>query len=85
MEPLIIEANEMASSMGHDINFELQFSGTIKDEGYNMGDKYPVDELLKQRKEKPEVKVENFDNNQIYLWTPDKFRDRLIMMRDMLH
>lgn len=85
IEPLIIEANEIAASCGHDTHFELQFAGTIKDEGVIGGEKTPVDELLKQRKEKPEVKVENFDTNQIYLWTPEKFRDKLMTMRDMMH
>lgn len=60
LEPLIIEANEIAASIGHDIVFELQFAGTIKDEGFG-GERTAVDELLKQRKEKPEVKVENYE------------------------
>jgi hypothetical protein len=28
--------------------------------------------------------VENFETNQIYLWTPEKFRERLVQMRDMI-
>lgn len=40
--------------------------------------------MLKNRKEKPEIKVENYDTQQIYLWTPEKFRDRLLMMRDLV-
>lgn len=66
----------------------MQLSGSIKDEfgqGAAAGDHQAIDELLKQRKEKPEVKVENFDTNQVYLWTPEKFRERLILMRDMMH
>lgn len=36
------------------------------------------------RKEKIEVKVEDFDNQKIYLWTPEKFRDRYQTMKDMI-
>lgn len=28
--------------------------------------------------------MENFETNQIYLWTPEKFRERLVQMRDMI-
>jgi len=83
IEPLIIEANEIANSIGHNVVFELQFAGSIKDEGFG-GERTAVDELLKQRKEKPEVKVENHDSNQIYLWSPEKFKERLLMMKDMV-
>lgn len=83
IEPLIIEANEIANSMNHNVMFELQFAGSIKDESV-VGERTAVDELLKQRKEKAEVKVENHDNNQIYLWSPEKFKERLIMMKDMV-
>jgi hypothetical protein len=48
------------------------------------GERIAADELLKQRKEKPEIKVENYDTQQIYLWTPEKFRERLTSMRDMI-
>lgn len=49
-----------------------------------FGERTAVDEVLKQRKEKPEIKVENYEEQQIYLWTPEKFRERLVMMRDMI-
>jgi len=39
------------------------------------GDISPEAQLM-IRKEKIEVKVEDFDNQKIYLWTPEKFRDR---------
>lgn len=32
LEPLIIEANETASSIGQDILFELQFASSVKDD-----------------------------------------------------
>ena len=63
IEPLIIEANEIAASIGRDIVFELQFAGAVMDEGFGGKERTAIDELLKQRKEKPEVKVVNFDDN----------------------
>lgn len=39
----------------------MQLAGAIKEEPFG-GEMTPVDEILKQRKEKPEVRVENFDN-----------------------
>lgn len=43
-----------------------------------------VDELLKNRKEKLEIKVEDFEIGQIYLWSPERFREKLLIMRDLL-
>jgi hypothetical protein len=31
-----------------------------------------------------QVKVENFELNQIHIWSCEKFNDKLIMMRDAL-
>jgi len=54
------------------------------DSSTSFGERTAVDELLKQRKEKPEIKVQDFETEQIYLWTPEKFRERLTLMRDMI-
>lgn len=70
--------------MNKNIKFELQFAGSIQDEGFGGQDRTAAGELLKQRKEKPEIKVENYDTCEIYLWTPEKFRERLVMMRDLI-
>lgn len=40
--------------------------------------------MLKGRKEKLEIKVEDYQNDQIYVWTTEKFLDKLTMMRDLL-
>ena len=85
IEPLIIEANEIAENIGKNIKFELQFAGIHQEDNQTAyGERIAADELLKQRKEKPEIKVENYDTQQIYLWTPEKFRERLTSMRDMI-
>jgi|TARA_B110000305_G_scaffold222861_1_gene266876 hypothetical protein len=31
-----------------------------------------------------QIKVENFESGQIHIWTSEKFKDKLIMMRDAL-
>ena len=69
--------------MGKNINFSLQFSGSMKNDDNSFGDK-SVDDIInvKARQEKMEVKIEDYDNNMILLWTPEKFREKLIMMRD---
>ena len=30
-----------------------------------------------------EVKVEDFDNNMILIWTPERFREKFVQMREM--
>jgi hypothetical protein len=37
---------------------------------------FSAEAIAKNRKEKIEVRVEDFENQRIYLWTPAKFRDR---------
>ena len=55
----------------------------MKNDDNSFGDK-SVDDIInvKARQEKMEVKIEDYDNNMILLWTPEKFREKLIMMRD---
>lgn len=55
----------------------------MKNDDNSFGDK-SVDESSTSNfwQEKMEVKIEDYDNNMILLWTPEKFREKLIMMRD---
>jgi hypothetical protein len=39
---------------------------------------------LKNRKDEIQIKVENHENNQIYLWSVEKFQNKLILMRDIV-
>jgi hypothetical protein len=82
INPLIIEANEIASQFGREIKFGIQYAGQIKEQSI-IGE-LSVDALMKNRKEKIEVKVEDFDNKRIYVWTPEKFRERFQIMKDMI-
>lgn len=60
IQPLIIEANEIASQFGHEIKFSHQYA-TENKEQYLFGESSP-DTMVKNRKEKIEVRVEDFDN-----------------------
>jgi len=33
--------------------------------------------LAQNRKERLEIKVEDFDNTKVYIWSPEKFKERL--------
>ena len=74
IQPLIIEANEIASQFGREIKFSHQYATENKEQSL-FGESSP-DTMVKNRKEKIEVRVEDFENQRIYLWTPAKFRDR---------
>lgn len=82
IQPLIIEANEIASQFGREIKFSHQYATENKEQSL-FGESSP-DTMVKNRKEKIEVRVEDFDNQRIYLWTPAKFRDRFQVMKDMI-
>ena len=43
-----------------------------------------AENLLKARKEQVEIRVDNHLHDQIYMWTKEKFYERLIVMRDLL-
>ena len=82
LEPAIIEANEIAQNLGRDVVFKLQYAGNIKDNQF-YGEKIDISEIIQSKKGKIEIKVEDFDHSQVYLWTPEKFRERLIIMKDL--
>ena len=48
-----------------------------------FGEPSDINDIIESRNQKVEVKVEDFDHSQIYLWTPEKFRERLIIMKDL--
>lgn len=39
---------------------------------------------MAQQQTDVQIKVENFESGQIHIWTSEKFKDKLIMMRDAL-
>lgn len=56
----------------------------MKNDDNSFGDK-TVDDIInvKARQEKMEVKIEDYDNNMMLHWTPEKFREKLMKMRDV--
>jgi hypothetical protein len=60
IKPLIIEANEIASQFGHQINFSHQYVLENKEQTL-FSDSSPDTNVL-NRREKFEVRVEDFDN-----------------------
>ena len=81
IDPDIILANEIAQNLQKNITFSVMFTAVNKDEGSQFGEQ--VGNYLQQRKEKLEVKVEDFDNNMILIWTPERFREKFVQMREM--
>lgn len=40
--------------------------------------------LVQNRKEQLEIKVEDFENVKVFIWSPEKFKERLQMMKDLI-
>lgn len=84
IKPMIDEANEIAKQMNQNVafSFGLTAVSNSSEKGLNlnlsnfdMGEKqYDI-----------EVKVNNLQTEEQYIWDRVKFRDRLIVMRDLLN
>uniref|UniRef100_A0A7S3FVJ3 Kinesin-like KIF1-type domain-containing protein n=1 Tax=Strombidium rassoulzadegani TaxID=1082188 RepID=A0A7S3FVJ3_9SPIT len=74
------EANEIARSMGKHIVFTAIYISKFDNQSIyaNGSSSAEVGEM----KTEIEIKVENFELDQINQWTCDKFNDKLVMMRD---
>lgn len=42
-------------------------------------------EDMKNRRNEIQIKVENIDNECCYIWSTEKFNDKLLMMRDVVN
>lgn len=73
---MVEEANLIAKQMAKDINFSAIYVSKFDNQSvYGSGSAYSeIDEM----KTEIEIKVENFDNGQIYHWSTDKLSDKLI-------
>lgn len=76
MEPKIVEANEIAGVLGKDVKFSSMYTTSLN-QATSLSQvsvqNSDVQDLMKKQKEKLQVKVEDFVNNQIYFWTPEQF------------
>ena len=82
IKPAINEANEIAKQLNYNVTFSFSLISAGTTESLS-GEK--VDNLLKARKEQIEIRVDDYINDQMYMWSPQKFRERLIAMRDLLY
>lgn len=81
IKPQIDEANEIAKQLEQNVNFTFGLTGS--------GDKGISVNLssfeLEERSYDIEVKVNNLDTDEQYIWDRSKFTDRLMVMRDYLN
>lgn len=72
---MIDEANELAKQLTQNVTFNFGLTGTTSDIlSHVQGEKtYEI-----------EVKVNNLDTEEQYIWDRNKFKDRLMVMRDLL-
>ena len=75
IKPDINEANRIAKIMRKEIRFSDFYVSKIDDSLFSSDD--TADEV--------QVKVENFENGAIHVWSIDKFQDKLLMMKDALN
>ena len=81
IKPAINEANEIAKSLNQNVTFSFSLISAGTQESAH-GEK--IDSLLKTRKEQLEIRVDDYIHDELYMWSPTKFRERLIVMRDLL-
>lgn len=78
--PMVKEANISAEELKRKIFFEP----TIVHEADDIPGQSPLEEL-KNSKSKVKVKIQNKEDGYEYLWDPDKFSDRLYLIRDVMN
>ncbi len=72
--PLVREANMIAAEFSRDIRFNSQLTSTMPD----FGD-------IKAEKRIFQIKVDNREDGYFYVWDPEKFVNRVEMMRAMFN
>ena len=78
----VVEANECAKFLKKNIKFEIQIVGVIPENiSNNSFDQFSSSTNNQQ----VQIKVENFDNDSIYIWDMKKFLDKLEMIKDMIN
>lgn len=75
------EANEIAKFMNKDITFTHIYVSKFDGEGIYGGN---TSSAVDEPQTEIQVKVENFDNGSIHVWSCEKFLLKLTIMRDAL-
>ena len=70
--PLVREANMIAAEFQRDIRFNANLTSAMPDFGDLRGEKRVF-----------QVKVDNREVGYFYMWSPDKFENRIDMMREL--
>ena len=82
IKPLIDEANEIAKQLEQNVHFTFGLTGSNPDKGISMNlSSFEFEESSYDI----EVKVNNMDAEEQYIWDRVKFQDRLMMMREFLN
>lgn len=75
----ITEANEIAKFMGKDIKLQDIYISKFEDNSISTNTDSSPD-----LKDAVEIKVSNFETATVYVWSQEKFQDKLMEMRDAL-
>lgn len=73
----IHEANETAKFMGKKIVLQDIYISKFDGSEINL-------EGMPEQKDEVQIKVQNFDTGQVYMWSQEKFQNKLIEIRDAL-
>ena len=68
--------------MNKNFKFSYQLVGVVSG-NFNFNNE-PLEEL-RNRKEEIQIKVENLDDQNCYIWSTDKFQNNLLTMRDIVN
>lgn len=69
----IIEANKIAQLMGKSIRLQDIYISKFEEGSIDS---------MPETKDEVQVRVENYENGSVYVWSQEKFRDKLVEMRD---
>lgn len=82
IKPLIDEANEIAKQLNQQVHFDFSLSASnTKTNSLNISRK---NFEFEESKYNIDIKVNNVETQEMYIWDTTKFKDRLMVMRDML-
>lgn len=83
IKPLILEANEIAKQLSQNVTFAFGLTGNKPNNNRSLN----INSTSFEYEDKNydiEIKVNNLDSEEQYIWDCAKFNDRLIVMRDLL-
>lgn len=82
IERLIVEANECAKMLKKNISFSYQLIGSMSD---SIASLTSGDSSMAMKRDEIQIQVLNFETDNVYIWSTNKFYDKLEMMKDMIN